>query len=194
MKIFFLFISASILLSGCQKALIYGESTNFSLATLKVNSDVAEPLAINAGYDRSVAAVSPPKGTDANGKEAMNMVSHFELTNDAEPFGTLAIATEFASGKAATNMVNFNPDGAAGLMKINFVKPIGPAAAALRGRLIEKVNNSNDTEALDKVATDMDISPIVDARTQVIQQLNQSTDAMLTGYKTTVEKWLGALI
>lgn len=91
-------------LSGCGNALIYGEGTNFSLTTLRLNDDPATPVRIVSGLDRSAAAVVPRRDHD---KDAVNMSADFSL--DHKKTGglfsaftdTLTITTEFSAGDAA---------------------------------------------------------------------------------------------
>ncbi|WP_078119842.1 hypothetical protein [Thiosocius teredinicola] len=116
----FVAVSFALLLNGCNDALVYGESTNFSLATVKINSDVAEPISVNAGFDRTIGTFAPQQG---EGKEAMNMLSRFELLNDPEYLGKLRITTEFASGEAAKKMVEVNDQGTKNLMNYTTSQP-----------------------------------------------------------------------
>lgn len=95
---------AGVALSGCGHALVYGEGTNFSLATLRVNDDPATPLRVVSGLDRTVATIAPQT---ADGQDAVNMLSDFQLahprTSMLGAFGdTLEITTEFVSGAAAS--------------------------------------------------------------------------------------------
>ena len=93
-------------LGGCADTLVYGESTNFSLASVKVNTNVAQPFSVNFALDRTVAAMVPPMGP---GEEAANMISRFKLDDTGNViFGTKKITTEFASGRAAEVMVTTN--------------------------------------------------------------------------------------
>lgn len=94
----------SLPLSGCGNALIYGEGTNFSLTTLRLNDDAATPVRIVSGLDRTVAAVVPRRNHDC---DAVNMSALFDLKHEklhAFPSvfsDTLKITSEFASGEAA---------------------------------------------------------------------------------------------
>ena len=72
---------AALALGGCSNALIYGESTNFSLASLKLNDSVAEPISVNSGLERTVAALAPAGEKD----DAVNMVAGFALDHSGAP-------------------------------------------------------------------------------------------------------------
>ena len=99
----------SLPLSGCGNALIYGEGTNFSLTTLRLNDDAATPVRIVSGLDRTVAAVVPRRNHDG---DAVNMSALFDLEHkqDSKTFpsvfgDTLKITSEFASGAAAIKSI-----------------------------------------------------------------------------------------
>lgn len=51
-------------LAGCADGLIYGERTSISVASVRVNDDPAQPVAIKLGFDRDVVLVAPPIGGD----------------------------------------------------------------------------------------------------------------------------------
>ena len=120
-KVRFIFIIAGLLIvSGCNQSLIYAEGTNVSLATIKVNDDVAEPLNINFGLDRSVAAIAPPKTI---GDESVSMISDFRYEYKGGEFtGTLKIKTQFASGDAGIALVTNKPKAAAKMAGIKLKK------------------------------------------------------------------------
>ena len=102
-------------LNGCGNAILYGEGTNISIATLKVNNDPATPVQINTGLDRTVAAMAPRQG---DGEEAMSLLSGFKFKDTKEAFGTLTIDTQFASGAAATTIAKQKPALAKSIMNI----------------------------------------------------------------------------
>jgi hypothetical protein len=104
------------MLSACSDALVYGESTNFSLASVKFNDNVARPFSVNVGLDRTVAALVPPMGT---GDESANLIAGFRLTDDSNaPFGTKTITTTFASGRAGEVLAGKQPELALRIMRI----------------------------------------------------------------------------
>lgn len=94
----------SLPLTGCGNALIYGEGTNFSLTTLRLNDDPATPVRVISGLDRSAAAVVPKLGKT---QDAVNMSADFYLDHPKgdgffTAYGdTLKITTEFSAGDAA---------------------------------------------------------------------------------------------
>ena len=100
----------SLPLSGCSNALIYGEGTNFSLTTLRLNDDAATPVRIVSGLDRTVAAVVPRRNHDGGG-DAVNMSALFDLKHEKlHGFlgvfsDTLKITSEFAAGAAAIKLI-----------------------------------------------------------------------------------------
>lgn len=109
-------VLAGLLVGACENSLIYGERTGFNLA-IQVNDDPATPLNVNAGFQRTVAALVPPtqESQEDNGRkiargEAVNMFSGFRLEyieGETTVFGgTLTIRTQFASGAAAKNIAS----------------------------------------------------------------------------------------
>ncbi|MBI1733208.1 MAG: hypothetical protein HYR49_10655 [Gammaproteobacteria bacterium] len=101
-------------LGACTDALVYGESTNLSIASFKVNDNVAQPFSVNFELDRTVAALVPPMHA---GGEAANLIAGFKMDDSGKlPFGTKTITTEFASGKAAEVMVQKHPQEALRIM------------------------------------------------------------------------------
>ncbi len=147
-------VTCALLVIGCNKALIYSEGTNVSLATLKVNDDVTEPVSVNFGLERTIAVVAPPKTKDG---DSINMVSGFMLDDDGSPFGTMTIKTQFASGEAGLNLATNSPQAAAQIMNVTSVKPDGPQLRARKTNAINFVRTSADTARLDTVAERMGV-------------------------------------
>ncbi len=95
------------LTTACGNTLVYGERTSLSLG-IDVNTNVATPLNVNMGFNRTVAGLVPPTkkpdGSQVNG-EAANMFSGFDLRYaNAETRalgGKLTVKTQFASGESA---------------------------------------------------------------------------------------------
>lgn len=115
--------AVALVLGGCADALIYGENTNFSLASVKLNDSVAEPVSVNVGLERAVAAIAPAV---KNGNEAVNMVAGFALDHEDEDgslFDVLKIRTEFAAGEAGRKLAEDNPEAAARIMQLSFAGP-----------------------------------------------------------------------
>jgi len=102
-------------LAGCGNALLYGEGTNISLATIKVNDNPATPVQLHTGLHRTVAAIVPRQN---DGAEAMNLISGLHFTDTKQMFGTLTVETQFASGRAATEIADKNPSLAKSIMNI----------------------------------------------------------------------------
>lgn len=152
-----LLLASSILaLSACSNALMYGEGTNFSLATVHLNDDPATPIRIVSGLDRTVAALAPRK---AEGKEVVNMVSDFDLKHPgSNPFtDTLSINTEFASGAAAMEAAG-KPDVAAKIMNFNFVSVASPSELQRKINAQRYVRESGTSpDALKEIATRMKV-------------------------------------
>lgn len=152
----FLLASSIFVLSACGNALMYGEGTNFSLATVHLNDDPATPIRIVSGLDRTVAALAPRK---AQGKEVVNMVSDFDLKHPgSNPFtDTLSINTEFASGEAALKAAE-KPDVAAKIMNFNFVSVASPSELQRKLNAQRYVRqNGTSPEALKEIATRMKV-------------------------------------
>lgn len=101
------FLLALPIVSGCERALVYGDRSGFNLA---IRSDPAEsaPLEVNAGLQRRVIGFVPASESDQNAPakgEAVNMFSRFDLKQHRDSNtvfgGKLTIGTAFASGQAA---------------------------------------------------------------------------------------------
>ncbi len=102
------------LVSNCtdiqDRALVYGERSGVNIA-LRSDPAKALPLEVNAGVQRRVTTLVPPKERNDNRRptdEAVSLVSTFDLTynnaNIEEGLfgGTTRIASIFTSGSAAT--------------------------------------------------------------------------------------------
>lgn len=104
---------AALLLPACS-TLMYAEQTGFNLS-VKVNSDKSHPLSTNAGFERNVVTIAPPKGDDSQEKpgEAVSMLSFFDLKyekDDEQPLlSKLTIQTRFASGGATDQFADDAP-------------------------------------------------------------------------------------
>ncbi len=116
-------------LSGCAQSIVYGEGTNISIATLKVNDNPATPLQITTGLNRTVAALVPRQGSDG---EAMNLISSFKFKDDPHAFGKLTIDTQFVSGQAAVQLAKKHPAAASAIMNLSDVTP--DAAGVVAGQ------------------------------------------------------------
>lgn len=112
---------AMLVVAGCADGLVYGERTSFNLASVRLNDDPSEPVAIKLGFDRDVVLVAPPIGGkvvayDDQGRErvtaggeAVSQFSTFTLKStapfvrrsDDEPDALLAVQSRFATGAAA---------------------------------------------------------------------------------------------
>jgi len=126
---------AMMVVTGCADGLVYGERTSFNLASVRLNDDPSEPVAIKLGFDRDVVLVAPPVGgevvtyDDLGGRritargEAVSQFSTFTLKSaapfvrrpDDEPDALLAVQTRFATGAAATAIAS-EPDVVAALL------------------------------------------------------------------------------
>lgn len=51
-----------LLVAGCADGLVYGERTSFDLASVRLNDDPSQPVAIKLGFNRNVVLVAPPIG------------------------------------------------------------------------------------------------------------------------------------
>ena len=183
-------IIVSLLLGGCNKALIYAEGTNVSLATLRVNDAVTEPVSVNFGLDRTVAAVVPPK--TANG-EAVNMISGFMLDNDGNTFGTLTIKTQFASGQAGLDLATKNPKAAAHIMNITSVVPDGPELRKQKENAIAFVEISTNDAGIDKVAVRMGVKDYRNTDKQAIRDaINNAEANLFKEYTNIIKSELGS--
>ncbi|WP_299894163.1 hypothetical protein [uncultured Ruegeria sp.] len=114
-KIAFLILSlCSFCLSNCtevqDRALVYGERSGVNIA-LRSDPAKALPVEVNAGVQRRVTTLVPPKSRNNNRRptdEAVSLVSTFDLTyNNADAQkglfgGTTRIASIFTTGTAAT--------------------------------------------------------------------------------------------
>ncbi|NOD77378.1 MULTISPECIES: hypothetical protein [unclassified Ruegeria] len=110
-------------LSNCtdiqDRALVYGERSGVNIA-LRSDPAKALPVEVNAGVQRRVTTLVPPKARNNNGRptdEAVSLVSTFDLTyNNADAEnglfgGTTRIASIFSSGTAATALATAIENG-----------------------------------------------------------------------------------
>jgi hypothetical protein len=118
---------AMFLLAGCADGLAYGERTSISVASVRLNDDPAQPVAIKLGFDREVITVAPAIGgtivdretgqRSASG-EAVSQFSTFTVSTKA-PFlpdgqpdqapeqpDLLGVQSRFASGGAALEIAD----------------------------------------------------------------------------------------
>ncbi len=183
-------IFAALLLGGCNKALIYAEGTNVSIATVRVNDDVTEPVSVNFGLDRTVAAVVPPK--TANG-EAVNMISGFMLENDDNFFSTLTIKTQFASGQAGLDLAIHNPQAAAQIMNITSVAPDGLEIRAQKANAIAFVTASDNSAGIETVAVRMGVKDNrPDPKLAIQDAINNADANLFKSYTTIIKSELGS--
>jgi hypothetical protein len=143
---------AMLVVTSCADGLVYGERTSFNLASVRLNDDPSEPVAIKLGFDRDVVLVAPPVGGEvvaydgqggrsvtARG-EAVSQFSTFTLKSAApfvrrpgdEPDALLAVQTRFATGAAAMAIAS-KPEVVAALMGL----PVPPAAEQVAGALAD---------------------------------------------------------
>jgi hypothetical protein len=109
-------LPAAGMLAACSDALIYGETTNVSIATVKLNDNVAQPISANFGLNRTVVAAVPPMD---GGGEAANLVTGFKMDDQGHlPFGTKTITTTFASGRAGEVLATKRPQLAMQIMRV----------------------------------------------------------------------------
>ncbi len=114
---------SSLFLSNCtdiqDRALVYGERSGVNIA-LRSDPAKALPVEVNAGVQRRVTTLVPPKERNSNGRptdEAVSLVSTFDLTyNNADAQnglfgGTTRIASIFTSGTAATALATAIENG-----------------------------------------------------------------------------------
>ena len=101
---------------GCSRTLVFAEREGVNLA---INASAARtpPLEVNFGYNRIVGTTVPPVAQDGQGTasqprgQAVNMVSGFQVLSatidPAEPANVdVTISSQFASGRAATEIAN----------------------------------------------------------------------------------------
>jgi hypothetical protein len=102
-------------LSGCGNTLYFMEGTKTALA-VEVSASSPEPVALTAGYKRTIATLVPPRegdtaGANRNAKgEALSLISRFQLKYDQDDdvrlenlFVTGAAARVIGSSVEATN-------------------------------------------------------------------------------------------
>jgi hypothetical protein len=77
-----------VFLAGCVPALIYGERTSLSIASVNVNDDVAEPVRVHVGFRRTVGTLAPARG--GNARE----------TSDTERSAKGTVSPDYSEGKA----------------------------------------------------------------------------------------------
>jgi hypothetical protein len=132
---------AMLLLAGCADGLAYGERTSISVASVRLNDDPAQPVAVKLGFDRDVVSVAPPIGgfVDEDGQrtasgEAVSQFSTFTVSTKA-PFlpdgqtdqaaeqpDLLGVQSRFASGGAALE-ISDEPDVVAAVMGLGLRVP-----------------------------------------------------------------------
>lgn len=115
---FFMLTLGGLCLSSCteiqDRALVYGERSGVNIA-LRSDPAKALPVEVNAGVQRRVTTLVPPKSRNDKRRptdEAVSLVSTFDLTyNNADAQkglfgGTTRIASIFTTGTAATALAD----------------------------------------------------------------------------------------
>ena len=99
-------VAASV--AGCGRTLMFAESDGVNFA-VRANAASSPPFEVNFGLNRTVATVVPPNKQSSDGKatgDAVNMFGGFQidaaLEGQQKIDADVKIATQFASGKAAT--------------------------------------------------------------------------------------------
>ena len=135
-------IGAVVPLGSCADGLVYGERTSISVASVRLNDDPAEPVAVKLGFDRDVVLVAPPltgnvvgqddqgRQTTTSGGEAVSQFSTFTVyaTPAFLPAGStgagartaelLGVQARFASGEAALAIAG-SPEAVAAVMGVS---------------------------------------------------------------------------
>ena len=91
-------------LSGCGNTLYFMEGTKGALA-VEVSASSPEPVALTAGYKRTIASIVPPRKTgerSGSDGEALSLLSRFQLAYD--PDNNAVVENVFVTGKAATSI------------------------------------------------------------------------------------------
>ena len=142
-------IAAGLPIVGCADGLVYGERTSFSVASLRLNDDPAQPVAVKLGFNRDVVLVAPPIGgsvvekdvsTDGKvekdvyiGGEAVSQFSTFTVksttpfvpdprkSSDEGQDQLLGVQSRFASGEAAIAIAE-SPEVVAAFMGISEIR------------------------------------------------------------------------
>jgi hypothetical protein len=202
-------LSIFVALTSCSNALIYSEGTNVSIASIKVNDNVGEPLSLVTGLDRTVAVISPPAKSN---QESVNMLSGFKLDQhdektsalaaaetaglpDEANFGidTLEIRSEFASGSAAVIMAESNSGAAASILNVAYSSNPARALDVKKQFLAQKVQRSTDTDALRQTAVDMGITDLFDPKGEIKLWIDRTNDPVeLDRYERIITARLGA--
>ena len=166
-------IGAVLALSACSEALIYGESTSFSVASVKLNDNVAEPIGVNVGLKRTVAALAP---SGENG-DSVNMVAGFALDHtDGGWFGVLNIRTEFASGEAGKDLAENNPKAAARIMNLSLNGPDPAALDARKKVAIAHITQHKDAAEIAVIAKALELRDGSDFRS-IIDVIDRSDES-----------------
>lgn len=174
---------------GCNKALVYSEGTNLSLASVKLNDNVAEPISVNLGFDRTVAAMAPPRG-DVD--DTVNMVSAFRMDQDSSGIsGTLTINSEFASGDAATASVEGDAEAAMSILSLTAGPPPAPDLAGEIGRAIAHVKASDDGDAVKRVADRMGVGGGLFPQNAIVTTLHGASPGDFQRYSAIIVEELG---
>lgn len=164
-----------LLLAGCADGLSFAEQTSLNLASVRLNEDPAQPVAVKLGFDRDVVLVAPPIGgiivepdgqggqrTTASG-EAVSQFSTFTISSsapflsdgqadsDIEPTADLlGVQTRFASGGAALAIAD-EPEVVAVFLGLsgNLVtkEMLGPEATQRRNAMYVAIDALDDRKA-----------------------------------------------
>jgi hypothetical protein len=187
---------ATLLLAGCADGLAYGERTSISVASVRLNDDPAQPVAIKLGFDRDVVSVAPPIGgfVDEGGQrtasgEAVSQFSTFTVTTKA-PFlpdrqtnqaaeqpDLLGVQSRFASGGAALQ-ISDDPQVVAAVLGFTPLTRLTSDDIPLLEKLSECVN-AMDLEQLKDLASTLEIGLSENAQQVPEEARLEITDSFL---------------
>jgi hypothetical protein len=116
-------IGAATSVAGCGRTLMFAESDGVNFA-IRANAASSPPFEVNFGLNRTVATVVPPNKQSSDGRatgDAVNMFAGFQIDAggvEVQKIGAdVKIATQFASGRAATEVAE-NPQVVAKITKM----------------------------------------------------------------------------
>lgn len=165
------------LITGCDRALVFGDRTGFNLA-IRSDTVKGEPLEVNVGLRRQVVGFVPPQGRKdgrADG-EAVNMFARTDIRRTEKTTSPLddkiLIRSKFASGAAALAAEN-NPKAAAAIEKApKFVQTSDPSDQAVNTKLLNYISQGQPQaeKYLDKAkAEGLSVSKRPDAISSAIE-------------------------
>lgn len=134
---------------GCSRTLVFAEREGVNLA-IRADAARSPPLEVNFGYNRVVGTTVPPVAekqgsvgaTEPRG-QAVNMISGFQVLSaqikPVKPLDVdLTISSQFASGRAATEIAD-NAPAVAAIARLSDA-PVNATLPELRQRVRDAIN------------------------------------------------------